>query len=62
MLLAGLAKLVKKVFVPTITSPSVKEAAKAEPDKFYLAKRSGTLGTEEVLVEVDDHVGTFILG
>ena len=48
--------------MPSVAAEAVRQAADAEPDKFYVAKKSGTLGTEEVMVEVDDYVGTFILG
>ena len=40
----------------------MREAAANNPEKFYAASKSGTLGTEEVLVKVTDHIGTFVLG
>ena len=44
------------------TSPSVAAAARADPERFMLAKRGGTLGVEELMEKVEDFVGSFILG
>ena len=44
------------------TSPSVDAAARADPERFVLAKRGGTLGVEELMEKVEDFVGSFILG
>lgn len=59
---AGLADLVQKVFVPSVADASVEEAARKQPDKFFVASKSGTLGTEEVLAEVENHIMGFALG
>ena len=59
---AGLADLVDKVFVPSVADASVEAAAKKQPDKFFVARKSGTLGTEEVLAEVENHIMGFVLG
>ena len=61
-MLVELAEMVKKVFVPSIASDLLSTTTKSSPDKFYVARKSGTLGTEEVLVLVDDYVNSFVLG
>ena len=47
--------MVSKVFVPSVADPGVEAAAKADPDKFFLASKSGTLGTE-VRTHLPEHV------
>lgn len=59
---AGLAALVGKAFVVGVTAPSVAAAARADPERYVLAERGGTLGMEELMEKVEDHVGSFILG
>ena len=48
--------------MPSVADASVEAAAKKQPDKFFLASKSGTLGTEEVLAEVENHIMGFVLG
>ena len=62
LILAGLASLVGKAFVVGATAPSVAAAARADPERFVLAERGGTLGVEELMEKVEDFVGSFILG
>jgi len=57
-----LAGLVGKAFVVGATAPSVSAAARADPERFVLAQRGGTLGVEELMEQVEDFVGSFILG
>ncbi|KAK9838542.1 hypothetical protein WJX81_006152 [Elliptochloris bilobata] len=57
-----LAALVGKAFVVGATAPSVAAAARADPERFVLAQRGGTLGIEELMEKVEDFVGSFILG
>ncbi len=59
---AGLAAVVGKVFLPSITSDSVQRAVTANPDKFIVSKKGGIIATEEILEHVEDHIGTFLLG
>lgn len=61
-LLAGLAAVVGKVFLPSITSDSVREAVDANPGKFVVSQKGGIIATEELLEHVEDHIGTFMLG
>lgn len=58
----GLAAVVGKVFLPSITSDSVQRAVTANPDKFVVSNKGGIIATEEILEHVEDHVGTFLLG
>ena len=62
LIVAGLAALVGKAFVVGATAPSVAAAARADPERFVLAERGGTLGVEELMEKVEDFVGSFILG
>ncbi len=50
------------MFVVSKTSPSIAEAAAADPDKFWVAKSGGILATEEVLYALGDRLGAFIMG
>ena len=59
---AGLAALVGKAYVVGATAPSVAAAARADPEQFVLAEKGGTLGVEELMEQVEDFVGSFILG
>lgn len=59
---AELANLLAKVFVPGFTSDTLRELAAKQPDKFVVAETGGILGIEEVLDKVEDHVGSFVLG
>ena len=59
---AGLAAVVGKVFLPSITSDSVQRAVTANPDKFVVSNKGGIIATEEILEHVEDHIGTFLLG
>ena len=61
-LLAGLAAVVGKVFLPSITSDSVQKAVEANPEKFVVSQKGGIIATEEILEHVEDHIGTFLLG
>lgn len=58
----GLAAVVGKVFLPSITSESVQRAVTANPDKFVVSQKGGIIATEEILSHVEDHIGTFMLG
>ena len=58
---AGLAAVVGKVFLPSITSDSVQQAVAADPEKFVVSKKGGIIATEEILEHVEDHIGTFML-
>ena len=60
--LAGLAAVVGKVFLPSITSDSVQKAVEANPKKFVVSQKGGIIATEEILEHVEDHIGTFLLG
>lgn len=60
--LAGLAAVVGKVFLPSITSDSVQRAVEANPEKFVISQKGGIIATEEILEHVEDHIGTFLLG
>ncbi len=59
---AGLAAVVGKVFLPSITSDSVQRAVEANPEKFVISQKGGIIATEEILEHVEDHIGTFLLG
>ena len=59
---AGLAAVVGKVFLPSITSDSVRKAVEANPEKFVVSQKGGIIATEELLEHVEDHIGTFLLG
>lgn len=61
-LLAGLAAVVGKVFLPSITSDSVRQAVDGNPEKFVVGHKGGIIATEELLEHVEDHIGTFMLG
>lgn len=39
----------RKAYCPGITADSVRRAVEAHPAQFFLAKRQGVWGTEEVL-------------
>lgn len=54
--------MVGKVFLPSITSDSVREAVDANPGKFVVSQKGGIIATEELLEHVEDHIGTFMLG
>ncbi|DBB06799.1 hypothetical protein WJX82_001393 [Trebouxia sp. C0006] len=58
----GLAAVVGKVFLPSITSDSVQRAVEANPEKFVISQKGGIIATEEILEHVEDHIGTFLLG
>lgn len=62
VLSAGLARLVGQAFLPGTTHENIRKAAEEDPEHFRLAKRTGVLGTAEVLDMVRDHIGTFVLG
>ena len=51
-----------KAYVVGATAPSVAAAARADPEQFVLAEKGGTLGVEELMEQVEDFVGSFILG
>ena len=57
-----LAAEVGQVYVVSKTSPSIVEAAAADPEKFWVAKSGGILATEEVLYALGDRLGAFIMG
>ena len=61
-LVAGLAAVVGKVFLPSITSESVQKAVDGNPEKFVVSQKGGIIATEELLEHVEDHIGTFLLG
>lgn len=54
--------MVGKVFLPSITSDSVREAVDNNPEKFVVGHKGGIIATEELLEHVEDHIGTFLLG
>jgi len=45
----GIAAVVNKVYLPSISAETIKAAAAAQPDKFFVAKSDGTLGTDEAV-------------
>lgn len=59
---AGLAAVVGKVFLPSITSNSVQAAVDADPTRFVVSQYGGILATEEILEHVEDHIGGLMLG
>lgn len=61
-LVAGLAAVVGKVFLPSITSNSVQKAVDGNSEKFVVSQKGGIIATEELLEHVEDHIGTFLLG
>ena len=61
-LAAGLAKLVGKVFVPSITSESMRHATEADTKKFMVSDKGGIIGTETLLQHISDHFGGYIMG
>lgn len=61
-LVAGLAAVVGKVFLPSITSDSVQKAVDGNSEKFVVSQKGGIIATEELLEHVEDHIGTFLLG
>lgn len=54
--------MVGQAFLPGTTHENIRKAAEEDPEHFRLAKRTGVLGTAEVLDMVRDHIGTFVLG
>ena len=61
-LAAGLAELVGKVFVPSITSESMRRATEADTKKFMVSDKGGVIGTETLLQHITDHFGGYIMG
>ena len=59
---AGLAAVVGKVFLPSITSDSVQAAVDADPKRFVVSQYGGIIATEEILEHVEDHIGGLMLG
>ncbi len=43
------------------SSPSIAEAAAADPDKFWVAKKGGILATDEVLYALGDKLGAYMI-
>eukprot|EP00891_Asterochloris_glomerata_P008333 jgi/Astpho2/8333/fgenesh1_pm.00122_%23_16_t len=58
----GLAELVGKVFVPSITSESMRRATEADTKKFMVSDKGGVIGTETLLQHITDHFGGYIMG
>jgi len=52
---------VGSVFVVSNSSPSIAEAAAADPDKFWVAKKGGILATDEVLYALGDKLGAYMI-
>ena len=56
----SLADAVSRVFLPSITSDSVRRAVERNPTKFVVAKKHAVFATEEMLAEVAALVGSHL--
>lgn len=55
----GLAAVVSRAFLPSLTSDSIRAAAAAHPDRFVTSGKGAVLATEDMLQHVEDVLDSY---